>query len=126
MSRGRPPRIASADPMAATRTSWESMKYRCRSPRCGSYHLYGGRGIRVCRRWLRFENFLADMGIRPPGTTLDRLDSDGHYEPGNCRWATWDEQQETQRHYNQNTRKTHCKRGHVLSGDNLHVESNGG
>jgi hypothetical protein len=53
---------------------------------------YGGRGITVCLRWRRFENFLADMGSCPDNLTLDRINNDGNYEPGNCRWTTWEEQ----------------------------------
>ena len=78
-------------------TTWRGMKYRCYTPFDSSYKHYGGRGITICKRWRKLENFVADMGERPEGLSIDRIDNDGNYEPGNCRWATAEQQDNNKR-----------------------------
>jgi predicted Zn-ribbon and HTH transcriptional regulator len=68
------------------------MIQRCTNPNNNGYGTYGGRGIKVCDDWRRFKNFLRDMGVRPDGLSIDRIDSNGNYEPSNCRWSTNKEQ----------------------------------
>lgn len=83
----------------STFLSWNLLSQRCYNPKNPAYKNYGARGVIVCDRWRHsFENFLVDMGARPEGTTLDRINNDGNYEPANCRWATRVEQ-------NRNTRR---------------------
>lgn len=78
---------------------WIAMMQRCYNPNCSSFKYYGARGIKVCKRWHKFENFLADMGRRPQGLTIERMNNDGPYAKWNCKWATHTEQMN-------NTRRT--------------------
>ena len=87
----------------STYRTWCSMWSRTRATKGEMFKKYGSRGITVCERWLNFENFLADMGERPTGMTIDRVDNDGNYEPGNCRLATDSQQQHNTRLSSQNT-----------------------
>lgn len=73
------------------------MKQRCHNPNNHNYKNYGARGISICKRWMDFPSFLSDMGPKPHGLTIDRINNEGNYEPGNCRWATTKQQRDNQR-----------------------------
>lgn len=81
--------------MEGTRTyqAWSSMKQRCLNQNAPRYPLYGGRGIKICDRWMSFEDFYADMGECQPGFSIERLNVNGNYEPSNCKWIPTHEQQ---------------------------------
>lgn len=88
------------------------MLQRCTNPKKREWPRYGGRGITVCERWLVFENFLADMGERPAGMTLDRVNNDGPYSPDNCEWRS---QLEQARNMSRNRILTHQGRSMCLA-----------
>lgn len=103
---------------------WRGMISRCHNPNDTGYHKYGGRGIKVCARWRHnFVAFLNDMGERPDGLTLDRINNNGPYSPKNCRWATLKEQMANQRPRRIQLR---CKRDlHDLTPDNVRLSTSG-
>jgi hypothetical protein len=92
--------------------TWAAMRQRCNDPGHRYYHCYGGRGIRVCQKWNSFAAFLRDMGPRPKGYTLDRIDNDGNYTPGNCRWVT---RKQNNRNRNNNRRITFAGRTETIT-----------
>jgi len=90
---------------------WAGMKKRCQNPNNKKYHLYGARGITVCKRWINFKNFYKDMGPRPSSKyTLERINGEKGYMPSNCKWATSSEQNFNRRPYRQ-TGKTKNRTG---------------
>ena len=89
----RPRRCKHGMTHTITYKTWKSMKQRCYNSKCKEFRYYGGRGIAICVRWLNsFENFLSDMGERPEGLSIERMNNNGNYEPSNCKWATPKEQ----------------------------------
>ena len=120
--------------------AWMNMLQRCTNPKHPRYRDYAGRGIRVCQRWMTFRNFLADMGRKPAGMTLERTDNERGYEPSNCVWASYKAQASNRRvrnllsgnPINRSPRekrpvlwKSHCPQGHEYTTENTYVQRSG-
>lgn len=99
---------------------WANMQQRCKNKNVPHFKNYGGRGITVCERWNSFENFYADMG-KCNGLTIDRINNDGNYEPGNCRWIAAELQSKNRR----NVGRAHCINGHAYSEENSGISWRG-
>ena len=110
--------------VSPTYQTWTGMIQRCTNPERKHWERYGGRGISVCTEWAAsFESFLADMGERPEGTSIDRIDGNGNYEPGNCRWATPAEQEANKAR--RPDFDTHCVNGHPWTTENTRINAAG-
>lgn len=122
---GQPaPALAVARKLIPEYGVWKSMRGRCMNSNNPAYDRYGGRGISVCERWNDFLIFLADMGQRPKGLSLDRIDNSKGYDPSNCRWATAIEQRHNRRDIHPNS-LTHCSHNHEFTPENTYRSKNG-
>ena len=103
-------------------STWIGMKVRCYNPKRTNYQYYGARGIKVCQRWLDdFWNFVEDMGDRPEGHTLDRIETDGNYEPSNCKWSTHSEQASNKRPHTKGVYNGKPVKGYYKHKDGFYV-----
>ena len=119
---GRPLFVRDGRRSHSAHGSWYGMKKRCQNPEHSDYRNYGGRGISVCAAWEDFWVFVLDMGERPVGLSIDRIDNNGNYEPGNCRWASAEEQNRNKRSNKLDPTKVREIRALYGAGDHLQRE----